>query len=228
MTATPLPATTVCVFDAYGTLFDVAAAPRRWGNLLGDKATALAEAWRRKQLEYTWLRSLMGRYEDFWHVTGAALDHAFATLGLKDPALRARLMASYLELDAFPDARAALTRLKDAGRRTAILSNGAPSMLASLVSAAGITRLLDAVLSVDRLAVYKPHPSVYALVGERFACTPADVCFVSANGWDVAGANTFGFQTVWINRTDQPCEGLPGRPVATIASLDDLPALLGV
>ncbi|MGE0715092.1 MAG: haloacid dehalogenase type II [Alphaproteobacteria bacterium] len=228
MTAMALAATSVCVFDAYGTLFDVAAPARNWRDLVGEKATALSDLWRRKQLEYTWLRSLMGRYEDFWHVTGAALDHAFATLGLKDPALRARLMESYLELDPYPDTRAALARLKEAGRRTAILSNGAPSMLAAVVGAAGIGRLLDAVLSVDRLAVYKPHPSVYAMIGERFGCTPAEVCFVSGNGWDVAGAATFGFQTVWINRAGQPAEGLPGRPAATIATLDELPALLGV
>src|SRR5690606_37844897 len=126
------------------------------------------DLWRRKQLEYTWLRSLMGRYEDFWHITGAALDHAFGTLGIADPALRARLMASYLELDAYADAHSTLARLKAAGRPTAILSNGTPSMLAAAISAARIGRLLDAVLSVDPVAIYKPHPSVYALACERF------------------------------------------------------------
>ncbi|BBK42336.1 haloacid dehalogenase [Allostella vacuolata] len=228
MTAATLAATRVCVFDAYGTLFDVAAAARRWKDLLGERTLVLAELWRRKQLEYTWLRSLMGRYEDFWHVTGAALDHALAALAIEDPGLRARLMASYLELDAYADAHSVLTRLKEAGRPTAILSNGSPSMLAAAVSAARLGRLLDAVLSVDRVAMYKPHPSVYTLACERFACKPAEICFVSANGWDVAGAACFGFQAVHIDRTGQPAEGLPGQPAATIASLDELPRLLSL
>ncbi|BBK31338.1 2-haloacid dehalogenase [Stella humosa] len=226
--ATALAGTRVCVFDAYGTLFDVAAAANRWRDLLGGHAGPLTELWRRKQLEYTWLRSLMGRYEDFWHVTGAALDHAMAALAIADPGLRARLMASYLELDAYADAHAMLTRLKAAGRPTAILSNGSPSMLAAAVSAARIGRLLDAVLSVDPVAVYKPHPSVYALACERFACKPAEVCFVSANGWDVAGAASFGFQAVHIDRTRQPAEGLPGTPAARVSSLDELPHLLAL
>ncbi len=231
MSATALAATKVCVFDAYGTLFDVAAAARRWKDLLGDRTATLSELWRRKQLEYTWLRSLMGRYEDFWHITGAALDHAFRTLDIADPALRARLMASYLELDAYADAHSALTRLKAAGRPTAILSNGTPSMLAAAVSAARIGRLLDAVLSVDPVAIYKPHPSVYALVCERFGCKPDEVCFVSANGWDVAGASTFGFQAIHIDRNgrEKPAtEGLPGNPVATVTNLEQLPGLLAL
>ncbi|MGE0725286.1 MAG: haloacid dehalogenase type II [Alphaproteobacteria bacterium] len=228
MTDGRLAATDICVFDAYGTLFDVGAAARRWRDLLGEKAAVLSDLWRRKQLEYSWLRGLMGKYEDFWHVTGSALDHAFTVLGLRDPLLRSKLMSSYFELDAYPDARAVLARLKQAGRRTAILSNGAPSMLSAAVTASGIHEYLDAVLSVDAVATYKPHPSVYALVGERFGCVPERVCFVSANGWDVAGAGSFGFLPVWINRADQPVEELPGRPTATIASLDDLPKLLGL
>lgn len=228
MSAETLAQTRVCVFDAYGTLFDVAAAARRWKDILGERTQPLTELWRRKQLEYTWLRSLMGRYEDFWHVTGAALDHALAALAIADPGLRARLMASYLELDAYSDARPLLARLKEAGRPTAILSNGSPSMLAAAVSAARLGRLLDAVLSVDPIGTYKPHPSVYGLACERFACKPEEVCFVSANAWDVSGAACFGFRAIHIDRTGQPPEGLPGRPAGTVTSLDQLPTLLAL
>lgn len=226
--ATALAETRICVFDAYGTLFDVAAAARRWKDLLGERTTLVSDLWRRKQLEYTWLRTLMGRYEDFWHVTGAALDHALAAFAIQDPGLRARLMASYLELDAYSDAHPLLTRLKDSGRQTAILSNGSPSMLAAAVSAARLGRLLDAVLSVDRIATYKPHPSTYGLACERFACKPAEICFVSANAWDVAGAACYGFQAVHVDRGGLPPDGLPGRPAGTVTSLDQLPHLLAL
>lgn len=217
-----------CVFDAYGTLFDVGAAAARCADVLGDQAGPLAELWRRKQLEYTWLRSLMGRYEPFDSVTGDALDYALEALGLHDAALRDRLMALYMELDAYPEVVGVLERLRAAGLPTAILSNGSPNMLTAAVTSAGIEPLLDAVLTVDTLAVYKPDPAVYQLAVERFDMPAERICFMSSNAWDVAGAADFGLTAVWVNRFGQPPERLPGTPVAEIQSLDGLPALLGV
>jgi 2-haloacid dehalogenase len=149
-----------CVFDAYGTLFDVSAATARCRDELGDRADALTTLWRSKQLEYSWLRSLRGDYVDFWHVTGQSLDYALAALGLRDPALRSRLMELYFVLDAFPDARNALIEIKSAGLKTAILSNGSLSMLTAAAHRARLDDLLDAVISVDSVRIYKPHPTV--------------------------------------------------------------------
>jgi len=227
MSARPHLDIEACVFDAYGTLFDVAAAARAWEGVLGPQTEPLTRLWRTKQLEYSWLRSLMGRHEDFWHVTGSALDFAMESLGLDDAALRARLMESYLTLGAYDDARDCLERVKASGRKTAILSNGSPSMLAGAVSAAGLGALLDAVLSIEAVGTYKPHPTVYAMVGQRFGVEPQRVCFVSANGWDVAGASVFGFRAVWINRTGARAEKLPGEAVATVETLARIPELVG-
>jgi len=216
------------VFDAYGTLFDVGAAAARCADALGDQAGPLAELWRRKQLEYTWLRSLMARYVPFDTVTGDALDYALEALGLQDDALRERLMALYMELDAYPEVVDVLGRLQAAGLPTGILSNGSPNMLDAAVSSAGIKSLLDAVLTVDPLAVYKPDASVYQLAVERYGMPAERICFLSSNAWDVAGAADFGLTVVWVNRFGQPPERLPGSPVAEIQTLDALPRLLGV
>jgi 2-haloacid dehalogenase len=215
------------VFDAYGTLFDFSAGVRRCKSEIGEKSDALVQLWRTKQLEYTWLRSLMNRYEDFWHVTGQALDQAMATLGMENAPLRAKLMQLYLSLEAYADAAATLSRLKEASRGTAILSNGSPTMLMAAVKNAGLTKLLDAVLSVDGLKIYKPHPSVYELVTARFSCAPKEVGFVSANYWDAAAAADFGFQAIWINRSNAPPDPLPGKPSAVVRSLSDVPEILG-
>ena len=223
---TPLRAVEACVFDAYGTLFDVNAAARHRRADLGDRADALAELWRAKQLQYTWLRSLMGRYADFWQVTSDALDYALAALDLRDAALRERLLDLYRTLDAYPDVAPTLERLGAAGRRTAILSNGSPAMLAAAVAHAGLADRLDAVLSVDEVGIYKPHPDVYRLAVDRLALAPARIAFVSANAWDVAGAAAFGFQAVWLNRSGGQSECLPAQPAAEIAALSEFPALL--
>lgn len=215
-----------CVFDAYGTLFDVHSAVARCRARLGERADALSELWRRKQLQYTWLRSLMGRFEDFWQVTGAALDHAMDETGAADPALRAELMQSYMALDAYADARGCLERLRDSGLKTAILSNGSSTMLFAAVKNAGIDSLFDAILSVDRVGVYKPHPSVYRLAVDELKLPAERICFQSANGWDANGAAAFGFRAVWINRFAQAAENLPGEIQAEIASLADLPPLV--
>lgn len=217
-----------CVFDAYGTLFDFNTAAAKHRTELGDKADQLSALWRTKQLEYTWLRSLMGAYTDFWQVTGEALDYALAALGLDRPGLKDRLMGAYLELGVYPEVPAMLKALKTAGMRTAILSNGEPGMLAAAVRNAGIDALLDAVISVDSVGVYKPHASVYRLAADRLAIPTRRISFQSSNAWDAAGAAYFGFRVAWINRFSQKPERLPAKPDAELRSLAELPALLGI
>jgi 2-haloacid dehalogenase len=217
------------VFDAYGTLFDVAAAARRCADDLGDKSGPLAEIWRTKQLQYTWLRSLMGNYADFWQLTGDALDYALAATGLKgDPALRRKLMELYRDLEAYPDAAVCLRALKNMGLKTAILSNGSPAMLRAAAKSAGLAPLLDHVLSVHSLKIYKPDPRVYRLATRTLKVKPAAICFVSSNGWDAWAAARFGMRTVWINRTGAPPENLPGKIAAEAKVLADVPRLLGL
>lgn len=217
-----------CVFDAYGTLFDVAAAASRCGDVLGAKAAPLSELWRRKQLEYTWLRAAQNRHADFWQVTGDALDFALETLGLADDALRERLMALYRTLDAFPEVPATLWRLKQAGLKTAILSNGTPEMLAAAVAQAKIGPLLDQILSVESVRIYKPAPAVYSLAVDALGLAADAISFQSSNAWDIHAASAFGMKTVWCNRTGQRRERLPGAPDREIKTLDELPALLGI
>jgi 2-haloacid dehalogenase len=224
----PLQGVRAAVFDAYGTLFDVASASERAREALGDRWQPLAELWRTKQLQYTWLRSLMGRHADFWHVTGDALDFAMEALGLDDAALRARLMSLYERLGAYPEARPTLEALMRGGIRLAILSNGAPRMLAAASEAAGVAPLLDAVLSVEAVGIYKPHPSVYKLALDHLRLWPNEVLFVSANGWDACGAKSSGLRVAWCNRAGQPSERLPAQPDVTIRTLAELPALVGV
>jgi 2-haloacid dehalogenase len=192
------------VFDAYGTLFDVHAAIGRHRAEAGAEAERLSDIWRTKQLEYTWTLTLAGHYVDFWTLTQRALDYAFERVPSVDRALRPKLLDAYRVLDAFPDACAALASLKSQGFRTAILSNGTPSMLNAAAEASGIANVLDATLSVDALRLYKPRPEVYALVTQRFGVAPDDVVFVSSNRWDVMGATSFGFRPVWVNRSRFP------------------------
>jgi 2-haloacid dehalogenase len=217
-----------CVFDAYGTLFDFNAAAAHCRDDLGENADKLSEIWRGKQLQYTWLRSLMGDYVPFWQVTGDALDYAFAALGLDDPTLRAKLMQLYMNLDAYPDAKPMLERLKAGGMSTAILSNGSPDMLNAAVTNAGLSDLLDDSLSVDTLGIYKPHPSTYQLAVDRFGVSPQEICFQSSNAWDAVGAAQFGFRVVWVNRFNQVREVLPAQPDREVGSLADLPPLLAL
>lgn len=216
-----------CVFDAYGTLFDVHSAAARCRDDLGDKADALSVLWRQKQLEYTWLRSLMAAHADFWQVTGDALDYAMAATGLEDAALREKLMALYLALDAYPEVPQTLERLRKSGMRTAILSNGSPTMLGAAVESAGIAAHLDHVLSVEDVGIFKVAKQTYQLAVDRFGLRPSEICFMSSNAWDAAGAAHFGLQVVWINRFGQPRERLPGEPRAELQSLHALPELVG-
>ena len=223
----PLRGVQGCVFDAYGTLFDFAAAARNCRDVLGDDIDRLTALWRDKQLQYTWLRAAQGRHADFWQVTGDALDFALETLGVTKPGLRDRLMSLYLTLDPFPEVSGVLARLKAAGMRTAILSNGSPAMLDAAVKAAKLETLLDAVLSVEEVGVYKPHPKVYQLAVDRLGIPASAISFQSSNAWDAYAASAFGMQVVWCNRYGQRCERLPGSPNREIRSLTDLPALVG-
>jgi 2-haloacid dehalogenase len=213
------------VFDAYGTLFNVHAAIARHRDAAGPEADRFSEIWRTKQLEYAWMLSAAGHYVDFWTLTERALDHAFARVPAVDTALRARLLEAYFKLDAFPDARAALTALKAKGMRTAILSNGNPHMLEGAVTAAGIGADLDAVFSVDTIRIYKPRREVYALVTDAFRLAPAEVAFVSSNRWDVMGATAFGFRCVWVNRANAPEEYPEFAPVKVVRELSALATL---
>ncbi len=228
MSLAPLHGIRACVFDAYGTLFDVAAAARTCSAELGEKSSALSTLWREKQLQYTWLRTLQGRHADFWQVTGEALDFALETLRLSGSGLRDRLLSLYLTLDVFPEVRDTLARLKQAGMRTAILSNGSPHMLQAAVEGARIAHLVDAVLSVEEVGIYKPHPRVYQLAVERLGLEAGAIAFQSSNAWDAWAASAFGMRVVWCNRYDQRPEKLPGGPDREIRSLAELPALLGL
>jgi 2-haloacid dehalogenase len=214
------------VFDAYGTLFDLSTIAGGARDALGDDTEAFALLWRRKQLEYTWLRALMGDYADFWQVTGESLGYALAAMGRDDPALRARLMQRHMNVPAYPDVVPALTELRARRLKTAILTNGSPHMITSAVNAADLRKLLDHILSVDAVRSYKPHPTVYALAPDALKCEPLEIAFVSANAWDVAGAAHFGFRAVWLNRGKALAERLPARPAREIASLAELIAAL--
>ncbi len=213
------------VFDAYGTLFDVHAAIDRHRAAAGAEAERFSEIWRAKQLEYTWTLTLAGQYLDFWTLTERALDYTFARVPSVDRALRPKLLDAYRILDAFPDAHAALAGLKSQGFRTAILSNGTPSMLSAAAKASGLADVLDATLSVDALCLYKPRPEVYALVTRQFGVVPQDVVFVSSNRWDVMGAASFGFRPVWVNRARAPDEYEDRPATRTVANLAALASL---
>ena len=225
--AAPLGGIRACVFDAYGTLFDVASAVEACRDDIGPKADRLSALWRDKQLAYTWLRAAQGRHADFAQVTGDALDFSLETLGLERPALRQRLLDLYRSLEAFPEVPEVLARLKAAGLGLAILSNGTPDMLAALTAAAGLDDLFDAVLSVEAVGVFKPHPSVYQLAVDRLGVPAGEIAFQSSNAWDVHAAAAFGMTVVWCNRYGQRRERLPGSPVAEVTTLAELPGLLG-
>jgi 2-haloacid dehalogenase len=221
-----------CVFDAYGTLFDVDAAARIASGEPGAEGWAehwpkLAGDWRRKQLEYTWLRTVAGHHADFWQVTRDALDWALEAARLTDPTLRERLLGLYWELDAFPEVPPMLRALAAQGRQLAILSNGSPGMLQSAVQSAGLQGMFEVLLSVESVGVFKPHRSVYDLVGQRLRVAPDEVLFVSSNGWDACAGAAYGFTTVWVNRAGAPMDrlfGAPHRVVDTLAALPELVA----
>ena len=212
-------------FDAYGTLFDVHSVISTCNQVFPDKGPALSQLWRAKQLEYTWLRSLMGRYEDFWQVTESAL--AFACRSLKldcPPVTRQKLMGAYLHLDPFPEVRQALQSLSR--YKLAILSNGSPRMLAAVVENTGLNAVFADVISVDEVKIFKPSPRVYELASRHLKVPQDAIGFISSNFWDIAGAKSFGLWACWINRSKAPEEELGLRPDAMISSLEELQGAL--
>ncbi|MBI1415906.1 MAG: haloacid dehalogenase type II [Limimaricola sp.] len=222
---------TTCIFDAYGTLLDVNAAARLAAAEPGRERLAevwpqLARDWRAKQLEYSWLRAIAAQHVDFWQVTQDGLDWAMEAAGLADDDLRARLLALYRELAAFPEVPAVLAALKARGLTCAILSNGSPGMLADAVRSAGIGGHLDDVLSVESVGVFKPDARVYAMVEARFGCARDEVLFVSSNGWDAGGAAGYGFCTAWVNRADAPVDRVWAQPSHVVPDLTRIPDLV--
>jgi 2-haloacid dehalogenase len=227
MTAARMAGIRACVFDAYGTLFDVHSAVARLRARVGEQADALSQLWRVNKLEDTWLRALMGAHVGFCQVTGDALDYALARTGV-DPALRDPLMQAYLTLDAYPEVPDTLRRLRAGELKVALLSNGEPGMLAAGARSAGIDGMLDAILSVEEVGVFKPHPKVYQLAVDRLGGRSDQIAFQSSNAWDVSGAATFGLRAVWINRLGMPPERLPGVAEHELRDLSGLPDLLGL
>lgn len=221
-----------CIFDAYGTLFDVSAAARQAAkepefNRLADHWEDVARNWRLKQLQYSWLRAITGAHADFWAVTQDGLDWALEAAGLQgDASLRARLLDLYRELRTFDEVPQMLADLKAAGQNTAILSNGSPDMLDSAVRSAGISHLLDDVLSVESVGIFKPAKQVYDLVGQRFGGTMDEVLFVSSNGWDAAAGAGYGFVSAWVNRANEPVDRLPWTPAHVLSDLSEIPELV--
>jgi 2-haloacid dehalogenase len=216
-----------CVFDAYGTLFDVHSAIARHRDRVPGDADAISRMWRDKQLQYTWLRSLMGRHADFRTVTADALDYALDSHGIDDTGLRESLLEAYFTLDAYPEVASVLDALKAGGKVTAILSNGSPDMLEAAVSGAGLQDRLDRVLSVEEVGIFKPDPRVYQLAVDRLGVEPRQISFQSSNAWDAVGAASFGFRVVWINRFGQRRERLGFEPDAEVTTLEPLPDLVG-
>jgi 2-haloacid dehalogenase len=234
MTSTTTPIR-MLVFDAYGTLFDVYSIGALAEQLYPGQGAALSVLWRDKQIEYTRLISLSDpnpqgsrHYQSFWDITRAALHYALARLGLRHtPANEDALMAQYAQLKAFPENLGVLQRLRQRGVATAILSNGSPEMLASAVRSAGMSGLLDAVLSVDSVRQFKTTPTSYQMVQDHFGVAPAQVLFVSSNAWDALGATWFGFTTLWVNRQGLPPETMGPAPHHTGRDLTDVLKVLG-
>jgi len=210
------------VFDAYGTLFDVHAAVRRHASEIGPQGPALSQLWRAKQLEYSWVRSLMGAYRDFWQLTEEALDFALASMPDVDRSVRATLLDAYFKLDCYTEVPGVLKALKARGAKVAILSNGSPAMLESAVRNAAFDEIIDDIFSVDALRVFKTAPEVYDLVTTSYRAYPEAISFQSSNRWDIAGAAKFGFRPVWINRNQMPDEYPDLAPSLILPSLSGL------
>ena len=210
------------VFDAYGTLFDVHSAVSRHFDIVGENPARVSEVWRNKQLEYTWVRTTMNRYQDFWELTSQALEFALAATPGSNLDCKQVLMDAYLSLDCYSEVPSVLKKLKEQGYKTAILSNGSPKMLASAVEHAGLSDLLDDQFSIDDIQIFKADPATYQMVIDKYDMKPEQVAFQSSNRWDIAGATAFGFSCNWVNRTNQPDEYLDLAPLKTISDLNGL------
>jgi 2-haloacid dehalogenase len=214
------------VFDAYGTLFDVHSVIALCDELFPGQGAQLSQTWRAKQLEYTWLKSLMERYQDFDKVTEAALKFACKSLELDcPPETRKRLMQAYLHLKPYPEVKETLASMSHC--KLAILSNGSPRMLKALVKNNGMTKAFDKVISVDEIKIFKPSPKVYALAAKKLKVKKNEIGFVSSNFWDICGAASFGLRTFWINRAGNPQDELGFEPYAVVTRLTDLMEFAG-
>ena len=219
-----------CVFDAYGTLFDVNAAARIAANepnrkIFKEVWPSVSNIWRMKQLQYTWLRSMTEAYTDFWSITQNSLDFALETHKLQnDLLLKERLLALYWELQPYSEVSQMLKDLKESGITTAILSNGSPEMLSGAVKSSDLNDLIDEIISVETVKIFKPSARVYEQVENIIGCSKADVLFVSSNGWDIAGAAGFGFTTAWVNRLKDPIDRLPHKPMHIVEDLTCIPS----
>jgi len=221
-----IPNIKACVFDAYGTLFDVHSAVGKYSDRLGDVSEQVSNIWRTKQLEYTWLRSLMKKHADFWQITQDALDYALDVYRITDKQLRDDLINAYLELECYPEVPDTLRELKNSGQQIAILSNGSPAMLEAVVKSSGVEDLVQIILSVEMVGIFKPDPTVYQLALDRLAVKAEEIVFMSSNAWDAVGATAFGLRVAWINRFAQRPERLPFQPDLEIKTLDELLGLL--
>ena len=209
-------------FDAYGTLFDVHAAISRHREAVGEDADALSALWRAKQLEYSWVRTLMGRYIDFWSITQDALDHALARFPSVDKALKPTLLDAYWRLEAYPDVLPTLTKLRIMGHTVAIFTNGTREMAEAAASASAVLPLIDMVVSVEDTRRYKSAPKVYENLCQRLDMKPSEVCLVSSNRWDIAGGAAYGLRTIWVNRTGMPDEYFDAQPDRDVRSLGEI------
>ncbi len=215
-----------CIFDAYGTLFDVNAACRELSKEVGDNWEKLASLWRLRQVEYTWLRNSMDEYIDFWQITSDALDYAMETLDIENNELREELLNLYLKLEAYPEVNDLLKKLKQRGLKTGILSNGSMKMLNSAVDNANIREYLDEILSVEECKIYKPSSKVYDLVKIKMQISKENVLFFSSNAWDMHAASNYGFKTIWVNRFNAKLERLPGNPIDILNSLEKIEEII--
>lgn len=210
------------VFDAYGTLFDVHSAVSRHFDQVGENPARVSEIWRSKQLEYTWTRSGMGKYKDFWDLTAEALDFALQAVPGSNRDCRQMLLDAYMSLDCYAEVPQVLKTLQEKGYKTAILSNGSPKMLAAAVESAGLTDLVDDQFSVHDVGVFKTDFATYSMVTDAYGIKPEEVAFQSSNRWDAAAATAFGFKCHWINRTGQPDEYNDLPPEKILADLNGL------
>lgn len=220
----------ICLFDAYGTLFDVTAAARRASEEPGQEDlaaywSAIAGQWRRKQLEYSWQLTIRNETCDFWQVTQAALDWVLEAEGLQDDHLRERLLALYWQLEAYQDVPATLSCLAQRGLRSAIVSNGSADMLANAVNAAGIRDQIATIISAETIGVFKPSPRIYDHACHTLGTTPEEIALITSNSWEACAAAAYGFRTIWLNRTTLPMEHLPGTPDHQLRDLSHLPEL---
>lgn len=211
----------VIIFDAYGTLFDVNSAAEKCKNKIGEKWEPFANYWRTTQLEYTWLRSLMGRHQDFWKVTEQSLDKSMKIFQI-DTSMKDELLDLYKVLSTFPEVKETLKKLKEKNYKLSILSNGTPSLLKQLVSSNNLESIFDDVLSIEEVKIYKPHPNVYNIPIKKYQIEKNQFAYLSSNTWDVSAAGNFGFNAVWVNRNKNIFDNLDYKPITEINNLSDL------